>query len=522
MSKFNEVTSKFSSDFSEFIDTFLELDDKAPFDNNLLNSIKGINERSVQSISSTTKHLDDSIQNYKNNFKSIINKYYVDIDELKSEVIKIKNDINTKYDSESKTIENDIKNLNEENAKKKSDHEVDIDYFIIASNQNIDMFEIEHEDNITRYSYQAESADQSYQNSITKNNNYLEQKLNKVNEEFAYSLIDYDKETRNIIDEYNKKINSDNEELNKYITDFSEIIAEHKDKKYKESVDLNDKIRKLSNETSKQNVQERAEYTNNQNNNQKEKDQKRAEYQLESQSIAREFVMNMTNLDDTITKIKTDYNNNLQSEKKDLQYRLLDIHKEQERTISSIYFSHASDKTKKRQIKSNNKTYYSYSTIERNLSKRTIYHLDKSFAIDNENNNYNRKVLELERSYSIRSINEKELYDNKYYQELNNLDENVLNYKLSVINNQFNKKANLLKLASSLRTIDIDKDFTKVEALHQINLEKLYTKIKSLKIDLESLKQIHELLHKTEDLKHEKRHNYLIVYNLLEIEKDRV
>ena len=522
MSKFNEITSKYMSDFEEFIDTFLELDDKAPFDNNLLNAIKTINESSTQSLLSSYKHLDECINKYKNEFKNIINDYYTNIDSLKSSVIKDKAEINKKYDISSSDIEKKIIRLQDENLKKKSEHEVDIDYFIMSSNQNIDMFEIEHEDNITRYSYQRENAQQSYQNSISKNNSYLEQKLKKVNEEYSYSLIDYDAETRNIIDEYNKKIASDNNELNQYINDFSSVIADHKDKKYKESVDLNDKIRKLSNEASQQNVQERTEYNNNQNTNQKEKEKKRNEYQLESQSISKEFVLNMTELDDNITKIKNDYNNNLTNEKKDLQYRLLDIHKEQEKTISNIYFSHASDKTKKRQIRSSNKSYYSYSNIEKAQSKRTIYHLDKSFAIDNENNNYNRKILELERSYSIKTINEKELYDNKYYQELNNLDENVLNYKISVINNQFNKKANLLRLASSLRNIEIDKDFTKEEALHQIKLEKLSTNIKSLKIDLESLKQIHKLLHETEDLKHEKRHNYLIVYNLLEIEKDRV
>ena len=56
MSKFNEITSKYMSDFEEFIDTFLELDDKAPFDNNLLNAIKTINESSTQSLLSSYKH----------------------------------------------------------------------------------------------------------------------------------------------------------------------------------------------------------------------------------------------------------------------------------------------------------------------------------------------------------------------------------------------------------------------------------------------------------------------------------
>ena len=522
MSKFNEDIDKFSEEYNGLINTFLELDDKAPFDNNLLNSLKSLFKESIQTIKSNSKRLDENLLQYNNDFKNIINEYYKNIDTLKSDVIKEKNEIIDKYNTSYNNVQNEIKKLTDENNRKKEAHELDIDYFITASNQNIDMFELEHEDNITRYNYQSESALLSYQNSISKNNSYLEQKLSKVKEEYSYSLIDYDIETKKILEGYNQRIEKDNKVLAEYVEAFSKITADHKDKKYKESVDLNDRIRKLSNETSMQNLDERTVYLNNQSNYQQEKEQKRSEYQLESQSISREFVLNMNELDDQITKIRNDYNKNLENEKKDLQYKLLDIHKEQEKIISSIFFSNNNEKNKKRQIKHNNKNYYLYSILEKEQSKKTLYHLNKAFSIENENSNYNKKVLELNRLFSIRSINEKELHDNKYYQELNNLDENDLNYKTTIINNQFNKKANLIKLDSIIRTIDLDTEYAKSDALHQIELERLSTSIKSSKIDSDSLKRIHQLLHETEDLKHTKKINYLVVYNLLEIEKNRV
>lgn len=522
MSKFNDNITKFSDDFKNLINTFLELDDKAPFDNNLLKALQEIFDGFSFSIKTTSKHLDETLVSYQADFKNMINGYYTNVDQLKNSLLRETQDINDKYYLFNNNTIEDIKRMTEENNRKKEAHEIDIDYFIISSDQNIDMFELEHGNNITRYNYQSENALLSYQNSIQKNNAYLEHKLKKANDEYAFSLIDYDAETNNIIEGYNKKIDDKNKILEDNINEFNKIISAHKDEKYKESVDLNDKIRKLSNETSQKTLEERNVYINNQNVNQQEKDQKRNEYQLESQSISREFVLNMTELDDAISKIKSDYNTNLSREEKDLQYRLLDIHKEQDKAITSIYNSRNAEKAKKRLIRRNNKNYFSYSNIERNQSKKTIAHLNKSFSIDNENNNYSKKILELNRSFSIKSINEKELHDNKYYQELNNLDENDLNYKISVLTYQFNKKANLIRLDSTIKTIGIDKEFTKKDTLHQIELEKLSTDIKCAKIDLDSLKKIHSLLHETEDLKHQKRLNYLVVYNLLQIEKNRV
>ena len=105
------------------------------------------------------------------------------------------------------------------------------------------MFEVEHKDNITRYNYQKENALQTYQNSIAKNNNYLEQKLQKLKNDFSYSLIDYDVETNNIIKGYNEQIDETNKIVSNHIENFAKVQAEHKENKYKESVDLNDKIK---------------------------------------------------------------------------------------------------------------------------------------------------------------------------------------------------------------------------------------------------------------------------------------
>ncbi len=522
MSKFNDNIVDYSKNFESFINAFENLEDMAPFDNNLFKAIHNLYDDSIESNKKALSNLDESIDKYYKNIKNKMTKYYEELDKLNDEIITQKNEIVDKYQKAFSNIQIEIEKMNDENRRKKENHLLDIEYFIIASSQNISMFEVEHKDNITRYNYQKENALQTYQNSIAKNNNYLEQKLQKLKNDFSYSLIDYDVETNNIIKGYNEQIDETNKIVSNHIENFAKVQAEHKENKYKESVDLNDKIRLLVNETNKKKQVERSAYAKNQADNQTEKDQKRNEYQSESQSISREFVYKMNELDESITNIKNDYNQNLQKEKKDLQYRLLDIHKEQEKVITYIINQNESEKSIRRQIRQKNKTYFAYTSLEKNQVNKTIRHLDRAFLIDSENNAYNKKVLELNRVYSLKNINEKELYDNKYYQELNNIEENYLNYKLAVSTNDYNKAANLIRLDSTIRTIDIDNSFEKKDNIHQMELEKLITKIKKVKLDLQSVQDIHKLLHTTEEAKHQKTLNYLVVHNLLEIEKDRV
>lgn len=522
MSRFNDDITNFSNEFNSFINTFIELDDKAPFDNNLLNTIKLTFTSFIDECIKSTIILDKNLHKYSENFTKQLKEYNNEKNILIKETENQKNLIIDKYAKSDQNIKQEIVKINEENARKKEAHELDINYFIMSNNQNIEMFNLEHQENISRYTYQQENANLTYQNSISKNNSHLEQKLEKLKNDHSYSLIDYDIETGTIIKNYNQRISNTNEILEKQISDFSVIQATHKENKYKESVELNDKIRKLVTEKNKNNGEERTKYSNSLSSNQSEKEQKRNEYQFESQSISREFVLNMNDLEESITKIKNDYNSDIANEKIDLQYRLLDLHKEQEKIISSIYYSQLDDRNKKRQIKQKNRAFFDSSNLEESQSEKTLKTLTNNYLIETENNSYNKKILELNRTFSIKSINEKELHDNKYYQERNNLDENDLNYKMTVTNNDYNKSANLIRLESSIKTIDIDKDFEKLETLHHIELEKTITDIKKTKIDLNSVESIHKIIHEIEDKKYIKTQNYLVVHNLLEIEKDRV
>ena len=175
MSKFNDNIVDYSKNFQSFINAFENLEDMAPFDNNLFKAIHNLYDDSIESNKKALSNLDESIDKYYKNIKNKMTKYYEELDKLNDEIITQKNEIVDKYQKAFSNIQIEIEKMNDENRRKKENHLLDIEYFIIASSQNISMFEVEHKDNITRYNYQKENALQTYQNSIAKNNNYLEQ-----------------------------------------------------------------------------------------------------------------------------------------------------------------------------------------------------------------------------------------------------------------------------------------------------------------------------------------------------------
>ena len=77
-----------------------------------------------------------------------------------------------------------------------------------------------------------------------------------------------------------------------------------------------------------------------------------------------------------------DYNNDIEKEHKELHYKLLELHKEQDKVLSSIVNSRSSERNIKKQLRQKNKSYYYYNTLEKRQSTKTINHLKKSFFIE--------------------------------------------------------------------------------------------------------------------------------------------
>ena len=461
-------------------------------------------------------------------FVSKVDKYLVEIDEnFKEYKIRektIKNDFKTKIKELNKSFDEKIDEIKAIEAKMKDDtlaknnnNDMDINVYISSSEQNIEIFKQEFMEEKKKYEYQIENAKASYTNSVEMNNNSLESKLEKLEEDYHLSLKDYDKETDHIISRYNKEIERINKQLTKTQNEFNKLSEEHRKVKHNETIDLNDKIRKLFEETNKKILEERKKYTDNQKLYQEEKEKKHNEYTLESQKISKDFVLSMSFIEDEINSLKQEYNKDLIKHKKDLEYKLLELNKALENELKNNISSSV-----KPNIRKTKKEYYIQSKNETKATKKYIDEITHIYNKNMEVNNYNKKLLDIDRSYMTKKLSEKEIRDNKYYQELSNVDENNLNYNLFLINSEYNKEANTIRLSSNLNSISNDAEFKKIEAENQKNIERLQSKIKRISLEISSADSLRNMIKNLEEEKYIKSKNFYTVSNLLEIEKSKV
>ena len=225
----------------------------------------------------------------------------------------------------------------------------------------------------------------------------------------------------------------------------------------------------------------------------------------------------MSFIEDEINSLKQEYNKDLIKHKKDLEYKLLELNKALENELKNNISSSV-----KPNIRKTKKEYYIQSKNETKATKKYIDEITHIYNKNMEVNNYNKKLLDIDRSYMTKKLSEKEIRDNKYYQELSNVDENNLNYNLFLINSEYNKEANTIRLSSNLNSISNDAEFKKIEAENQKNIERVQSKIKRISLEISSADSLRNMIKNLEEEKYIKSKNFYTVSNLLEIEKSKV
>ena len=489
-----------------------------PLTYSLLNNLKNTVEEYIVRLNQISKKFKPHKMEYSSAFKSLSKEYSQKEKTLEAKLRLDIKDIVNKYDEKCKALKEEIKEKEREIHFEENNILMDIEFFIMGSNQNKEMFEAEYNENVSRFNYQIQIAQDSYAENTIRFNEALDKELEKLEEKYNSALVDYDKDTERIIAHYQKNVDDLNQILAKKIDEFNKYQAQIRQKKVKESMEFNDKIRALVSIRNEKNQSARNEYIKKQAEAQETKESKRQEYQMESQKISKEFVLNMTALDDRISELKKDYNATLDQEKRALEYRLLELKKEEEKLLAELYAT-PSFKKESKKIKSE---YYGYQELERKNTNKTLSHLEKAYLADSEKTNYQKKLLDLDRTFNMKYIVENETYDNKKFQEINNKFEIDMNHSIQVNDLDYNREANKLRSENNLKTLKEERDFDEADALHQIETEKLICQIKSIKYEIGSFEEIKKLLHKFESDKFNTTINFKTVNNVLEIEKCKV
>lgn len=417
-----------------------------------------------------------------------------------------------------------IANLNEQNnkisaelRKKTTEIELEVSWNKNRNENNIKLFETECNNSIARFDYQLDNSKVAYNETVNYFNGDLRNQLNVENEKYDSGLVEYNVGTENIKNKYRDTIRRESNDLDAYINKFNDIQANQKEKRYIETVDLNARIRTLVNEKNQKIVAERIDYSKDQNVNKIEHDMKKRESLLSAQQTSKEFVLNMDKLNSQMINMRENYQSNKNKLEKDLQFDILLKHKEEESDVRNYINDNSNDAAKK--IKRIQKRFELLRKIEKAKTDYELTKIEKEYKKRIAANNFNKNVLDINRNYDLKINNEKENTDNKYFQALNNIDENDFTFKTKIHNNNYNINANILKLDNAIKTLKIETTYEKENVKHQIEIQRLSNILKKTNVELSTLVSLQEKMTKYETLRHDKCIKFLTINNLLEIEK---
>jgi hypothetical protein len=429
MAAYEETLDALKTKLLEYLKRSENSSSQEPLTFSLLNSLRKSVLSYTKKMNLICNNIKPQEQSYTSAFDSLSKEYSKKEKELEAKLRKDSQDIISKYDDKINTLKDEIKEKEKEIHFEENYILMDIEFFIMASDQNKEMFEAEYNENVSRFNYQIQIASDSYSENTIRFNDLLSKEIEKLEEKYKLSLIDYDKDTERIISHYQKNFDELNQILAKKIDDFNKFQAQKRQKKLKESMEFNDKIRALVSLRNEKNLEARNEYARKQAEAQETKESKRQKYQMESQKISKEFVLNMTALDDRISTLKKEFNDAQDQEKRALEYRLLELKKEEEKLLHDLYTTSTSTKKSAKKIKSE---YYGYQEIERKNTDKALSHLEKAYLANSEKTNYQKKLLDLDRTFNMKFIVENETYDNKKFQEINNEFEIDMNHAVQI------------------------------------------------------------------------------------------
>ena len=520
MTNFEEALEKLYQELNIFLDKYNVIDEEAPLSGKLIKYLKKtINHMHVEG----TK----IIKQAKTNFISFNQGIEIDkktaqasIDTLEEGKEKTLISISNKYAKKLINLEKEIKNSKIALENKIHDLQIDIDSFVGSSNQTYESYVVECESSLKKYEYQIDNAIDTYNQSIEDFYEMYEAKQESITERYNESIKRNSHEAQIIIDKLEARIKELETDLKHFELELQSIKFQIKERNRQESMTLNEEIKKLMDERNQKIVEARQQYQENLKGSNDDKEEKHKEYQQESQQILKEFVYSISEQDEYLTNARMHYEEKMEAEKRDYYYKSLDLSRRQNDDFSSVITN--DEKITKKNLKLQKKNYYILKEQLMDDETDILNKIEQGHNEEVEKSRHAKAILELNKNYNLKVINEKEQQNNKYHQQLDNIYENNMNLSINIANLKYNQQANLAKCKSRIRSKDIEKDSDFSEAKIQQNIERITTDILKLQLDINCNKSLCELTNKFELDNYENRKKNLSVSKLLEIEKYKI
>lgn len=521
---FPEAVSALQEEFHKILQGFSVIDENDPMTANKLVSLGHAMDAYTSSVLETYSKHEKYFDEHQKKNQALVLKYQQKIKTLSDSLNKNMKNITKDHIDACQKLKQKIEIAKKDTNYRIEQLEVELEYFLATSDQNKIILTNDFIEAKKRFDYHKEESKESYLEIVKKNNAILKTIKDEIIEAYEKNREDTIKTQAEELERLQKTLQTQEAELASITSILENEKSNIKEKYRHESANLNENIKKISEEKNKLIDKARSQYNKSMNDANIERENKKVLYQTQTQALLKEFVTKINIIDENTSVIKKDFDYKIKQIKREYYSDIFNKTKEFHKQLEQIYATSPEvlDKYTNHLIRFKNKQHQFNIHITKKEKELLLLELSKDNTVKILNNRYDKNFLEIDKNFAIKSLTDQEQFDNKYYQENDNIFENDFNYTVKVANYRFSQQANLLRCQSQIRTKLLERNFDGISANYYKKIEAIQNKISASKITIDITKRLNEaLLNYLEETYHARLH-LEETSSLLEIEKNKL
>lgn len=521
---FPEAILVLQEEFYKIIQGFSIIDENDPMTSEKLLTLKQWMDSYTATVKEAIFKHEKYLDEHQKRNKSFLLKYQQKIKTLSDSLNKNLKNITRDHIEACQKLKQKIEVAKKDTNYRIEQLEVELEYFLATSDQNKIILNNDYIEAKKRFDYHREEAKESYLEIVKKNNKILTNIKEEIIQNYESNRVEIVKNQAEELERLQKTLEQQESELASITAILENERSNMKEKYRHESANLNDNIKRISEEKNKLIDKARGQYTKSMSDANIEKENKKVQYQTQAQALLKEFVTKINIIDENTSVIRKDFDRKIKQIKREYYSDVFIKTKEFHKQLEQIYTSSSSplDKYTHHLIRFKNKQHQFNIHMAKKEKELLLLELSKDNTIKILNNRYDKNFLEIDKNYAIKSLTDQEQFDNKYYQENDNIFENDFNYTVKAANYRFSQQANLLRCQSQIRTKLLERNFDGISANYYKKIEAIQSKIMASKVTIDITKRLNQtLLSYLEETYHARLH-LEETSSLLEIEKNKL
>ncbi|MDE6413808.1 MAG: hypothetical protein K2K48_00150 [Anaeroplasmataceae bacterium] len=518
-----EIIDNFKIEYKKIIQDFSIIDKKDPITSSKLGDL----DNSLTAWTTTLKDLFVKNNKYKIDYEkknlSHLTRYQQKIKVLNDSLNKNIKGITKDYIDACQKLRQKIEIAKKDTNYRIEQFEVELDYFLATSEQNKIILSNDFQEAKKRFDYQRDEAKESYLEIVKKNNAILKQIKEQLYEEYKKEIDELLNAQAEELEKLKKFVEIQEMELSSITTALENEKSNMKEKYRQESANLNENIKKIADEKNKIIDTARGQYTKSMNDANIERENKKAIYQAQAQALLKEFVTKINVIDENTSLIKKEFEKKINGIKREYYSDVFQKTKIFHQQLEQIYnATSALDKYTNHVVRFKNKQHQMNIFLAKKEKELILLELTKDNTIKVLNNRNDKNFLEIDKNYAIKNINDQEQFDNKYYQENDNIYGNDFNYTVKNANYRFSQQANILRCQSQIRTKLLERNYDGISANYYKKIETIQNKINSYKLAIDATQKLNSIVLQYLEETYKAHLHHEETNNLLEIEKNKL